>query len=94
MNPTDTLTTLFSHNQWANLGLLEACAGLSAEQLNASLTGAFGSIHDSLQHTERSLFLAHQHRRALPLSAGVRGVTLWAQTANRQAASQNRSTKQ
>ena len=59
MNPTDTLTTLFSHNQWANLGLLEACAGLSAEQLNASLAGTYGTIHDTLQHiatAERSYF--------------------------------------
>lgn len=59
MNPSDSLTSLFSHNLWANLGLLEACAGLSAEQLNASLTGTYGSIHDTLQHiatAERSYF--------------------------------------
>lgn len=33
MTPADTLTTLFRHNLWANLGLLEQCASLSAEQL-------------------------------------------------------------
>jgi uncharacterized damage-inducible protein DinB len=39
-----------------NVQNLEACAVLSAEQLSACLTGAFGSIHDTLQHTERSYF--------------------------------------
>lgn len=59
MNPTDTLTTLFSHNRWANLRLLERCAGLTGEQLDATVTGAFGSIRDTLQHivtSERSYF--------------------------------------
>jgi uncharacterized damage-inducible protein DinB len=39
-----------------NVQNLEACAALSAEQLNASLTGTYGSIHDTLQHAERSYF--------------------------------------
>jgi uncharacterized damage-inducible protein DinB len=50
MQPTDTLTTLFSHNLWANLRLLEHCAALPDEQLNATIAGAFGSIRDTLQH--------------------------------------------
>ncbi len=50
MKPTDTLTTLFSHNLWANLRLLERCAALSREQLNASISGAYGSIRDTMQH--------------------------------------------
>ena len=50
MNPTDTLTTLYRHNRWANLRLLERCAGLSDEQLDATLLGTFGSIRDTLQH--------------------------------------------
>ena len=50
MKPTDTLTTLFSHNLWANLRLLERCAALSSEQLNATMSGAYGSIRDTLQH--------------------------------------------
>jgi uncharacterized damage-inducible protein DinB len=54
MNPTDTLTTLFSHNLWANLRLLERCAELTREQLDATISGAFGSIHDTLQHIVRS----------------------------------------
>jgi uncharacterized damage-inducible protein DinB len=57
--PTDTLTTLFRHNLWANERLIELCAGLSDEQLDATLLGTFGSIRDTLQHivsAERSYF--------------------------------------
>lgn len=50
MEPTDTLTTLFNHHLWANLRLLERCAGLTDEQLDVTLSGAFGSIRDTLQH--------------------------------------------
>ena len=70
MNPSDSLTTLFSHNLWANLRLLERCAALSDEQLAASGTGTFGSIHDTLQHivtAEKSYFsrisTGQPHRR-------------------------------
>lgn len=59
MKPANTLTTLFEHNLWANLRLLELCAALTPEQLDASISGAFGSIHDTLQHmvvAERSYF--------------------------------------
>ena len=57
MKSADTLTTLFSHNLWANVRLLEQCAGLTDEQLDASISGAFGSIRDTLRHlvtSERS----------------------------------------
>ncbi len=50
MKPNDTLTTLFSHNLWANLRLLERCAALTSEQLDAAIPGAYGSIRDTLQH--------------------------------------------
>ena len=50
MQPTDTLTTLFSHNLWANLHLLDRCAALSSEQFDAAISGAYGSIRDTLQH--------------------------------------------
>ena len=59
MNPSDTLTTLFRHNLWANVRILERCAGLTAEQLAATIVGAYGSIRDTLQHiatAERSYF--------------------------------------
>lgn len=54
MKPTDTLTTLFSHHLWANLRLLESCAELSNEQLDATISGAFGSIRDTLEHIVKS----------------------------------------
>ena len=50
MNTTDTLTTLFRHNRWANVRILERCAGLTNEQLDATIAGAYGSIRDTLQH--------------------------------------------
>ena len=59
MKYTDTLTTLFNHNLWANLILLERCAQLTSEQLSATIPGARGSIQDTLQHiatSEQSYF--------------------------------------
>ena len=46
----DTLTTLYSHNLWANIKLFECCAGLSDEQLDSTIIGTFGTIRDTLQH--------------------------------------------
>ena len=54
MNPTDTITTIFSHHLWANLRLLDQCGELTEEQLDASITGVFGSIRDTLLHIVRS----------------------------------------
>jgi uncharacterized damage-inducible protein DinB len=59
MKPTDPLTTLFSHNLWANLRLLERCAGLTSEQLEATIAGTFGTIRHTLEHivnSEKSYF--------------------------------------
>jgi uncharacterized damage-inducible protein DinB len=47
---TSVLTTLFAHNAWANLKLLDFCEGLSDEQLDATAVGGFGSIRDTLRH--------------------------------------------
>ena len=54
MNTTDTLTTLFRHHLWANLDILEVCAALSDEQLDASIDGTYGSIRDTLRHIVRA----------------------------------------
>lgn len=54
MKPTDTLMILFSHHLWANLRLLEQCAELTNAQLEATISGAFGSIRDTLQHIVRA----------------------------------------
>src|SRR5215470_7467553 len=47
---TSVLDTLFRHNAWANLKLLDFCEHLSDEQLDATAIGCFGSIRDTLQH--------------------------------------------
>jgi uncharacterized damage-inducible protein DinB len=44
------LTALFGHNAWANLKLLDFCAGLSDEQLDSTAIGGYGSIRDTLRH--------------------------------------------
>lgn len=59
MQPYPVLETLFRHNLWANLCLLEFCATLDDEQLEASAVGGFGSIAITLRHivhSERSYF--------------------------------------
>ncbi len=45
-----SLTTIFKHNLWANLRLLDLCAGLSEELLNARATGTYGRLCDTLLH--------------------------------------------
>ncbi len=47
---TTLLTTLFAHNIWANLKLIDACEQLTDEQLNGTAVGCFGSIRDTLWH--------------------------------------------
>src|SRR5579859_241091 len=47
---TSVLTALFGHNAWANRKLLDFCAALSAEQLDATAIGGFGSNRDTLRH--------------------------------------------
>jgi uncharacterized damage-inducible protein DinB len=47
---TSVLTTLFAHNAWANLKLLDFCERLSDEQLDSTAIGGFGSIRDTLRH--------------------------------------------
>jgi uncharacterized damage-inducible protein DinB len=54
MQSTDTLTTLFRHHLWANLRLLEGCAALTPDQLEASIPGAYGSIQATMQHIVRA----------------------------------------
>lgn len=59
MEQADTLTTLFRHHQWATMRLIERCATLTSEQMDAAVVGGFGSIRDTLQHivlSEQSYF--------------------------------------
>lgn len=51
----NTLTRLFEHNNWANTLTLHACLALSDQQLDAEpLTGAYGTIRDTLTHLIRA----------------------------------------
>ena len=47
------LVMFYEHNTWANLRLLDFCAGLSDEQLDASAPGTFGRVRDTLVHIVR-----------------------------------------
>src|SRR5918992_2124512 len=44
------LTDAFAHNAWATLQLLDACMGLTDEQLATNVPGTYGSIVDTLRH--------------------------------------------
>lgn len=50
MATTDTLTTLYKHHLWANLLLLEGCAALTSDQLQATAPNTFGTIYELLEH--------------------------------------------
>ncbi len=54
MQPYPTLDTLFRHNLWANLQLLEACTPLTEEQLQTTIIGVYGTLGDTLQHLVKS----------------------------------------
>jgi uncharacterized damage-inducible protein DinB len=47
---SESLVELFRHNAWANQRLFDACAELSAAQLDATVVGTFGNIRDTLTH--------------------------------------------
>ncbi len=44
------LSELYKHNLWANLRLIDFCAGLSDEQLEASAPGTYGTVRNTLVH--------------------------------------------
>jgi uncharacterized damage-inducible protein DinB len=48
------LVDFYKHNLWANLRLLDACAHLTDEQLDASTPGTYGRICDTLVHLFRA----------------------------------------
>jgi uncharacterized damage-inducible protein DinB len=50
----DGLVDFYKHNLWANLGLLDACAQLTDEQLHTSAPGTYGPICDTLVHLFRA----------------------------------------
>lgn len=46
----NALVDLFRHNLWANLRLLDVCAGLDDDKLDASAPGTYGRVRDTLVH--------------------------------------------
>jgi len=48
--PETTLTELIHQNNWANLQVLEACEQLSDELLDTHISGAYGTIRETLTH--------------------------------------------
>ncbi len=44
------LTSMFRHNLWANLRLVDACATLDDEQLATVVPGTYGAARDTLLH--------------------------------------------
>ena len=48
---TSPLQDAFDHHVWATLRILDACDALSAEQLQTTVPGTYGSILDTLRHT-------------------------------------------
>jgi len=44
----------FRHNAWATRELLRTCRDLSPEQLDATATGTFGTIRETLAHVVRA----------------------------------------
>lgn len=77
--PTDTLTTLFRHNLWANLRLIEQCSQLTSAQLESAMLGTFGSIRDTLQHiatSERSYLSRISTGQPRPYAADAPPLTI------------------
>jgi len=46
----EPLVSLFRHNLWANLTLLDACAALDEAGLATAAVGTYGTIYDTLRH--------------------------------------------
>jgi uncharacterized damage-inducible protein DinB len=44
------LLTLYRHKTWATVRLIEHCAGLAEEDLDATMPGTYGTIRATLRH--------------------------------------------
>ena len=49
--PQSLMADAFAHHVWATELVLDACAGLTDEQLATTVPGTYGSILDTLRHT-------------------------------------------
>jgi uncharacterized damage-inducible protein DinB len=50
MPESDPLQILLSHNRWATIQILNACAGLTPDQFHRRFEIGPGSLHDTLTH--------------------------------------------
>ena len=79
MQTSDAITTLFSHNLWANSKLFALCATLNDEQLDATIIGTFGTIRNTLEHiatAERSYFTRISTGKPYPRQEGAPRLTM------------------
>ena len=53
-SPSQLLLFELDYSEWADCRLLEACAGLTPEQLNCEIGGAWGSVLGTLRHIAES----------------------------------------
>src|SRR2546425_7384402 len=71
---------LYKHNLWANLKLMDTCAALNDEQLDADAPGTYGSVRNTLLHmvaAERryvSMLTGQPPDRTIHETAGFPGV--------------------
>lgn len=58
---SDALLELYRHNLWANLRLIDHCAGLDPALLAAAAPGTFGRVDETLRHiiANEEGYLAH-----------------------------------
>lgn len=83
------LAAAFAHHTWATARLLEACRAVPPEQLETSVSGAYGSLIDTLRHyiSSDSFYLeiidggATQHESARDM--GLDGLTRHAEATGR-----------
>jgi uncharacterized damage-inducible protein DinB len=68
VNQEDTLT-LYDYNAWANARVLDAAAGLSAEQFLRDLKNSFPSVRDTLAHILGAEWIWMRRWRGEPTSA-------------------------
>jgi uncharacterized damage-inducible protein DinB len=68
----EPLAQMFRYNEWANATLLDACAGLSDDQLDFAIEGAYGSIRSTLMH-----YLGSQDVYLSDFRGGVRDKRPW-----------------
>ncbi|MCY7419761.1 MAG: DinB family protein [Chloroflexi bacterium] len=52
---TTNLQQLFRHDLWANRLILDACAGLTPDQMDATVVGTYGSVGRTLFHLIASI---------------------------------------